>query len=158
MYRPSTWAVIAFLGSIACGRAESASCGLSSEDLAAIRDNQQSLIKALLAGDWNGAAAVHTEDAVRMPPGAGDERGRAAIQASLAQMERPSAITLKGSEIEGCGDLAYAWVTYSITWSSKGTERPTAYAGREMVILRKQPDGQWLASRVIFNSDKGSSM
>ena len=157
MYRLSTWPVISFLGGIACGRAEPSSCGLSSEDIAAIRNNQQSLIKALLAGDWNGAAAVHTEDAVRMPPGAGDERGRAAIHASLAQMERPSAITLKGSEIEGCGDLAYAWATFSITWPSKGAERPTAFTGRDMVIFRKQADGKWLASRVIFNSD-GSSM
>ena len=157
MYKLSTWAVMSLLGSIACGRPESSSCGLSSEDLAAIRDHQESLIKALLAGDWNGAAAVHTEDAVRMPPGAGDERGRAAIHASLAQMERPSAITLKSSEIEGCGDLAYAWVTYSIMWSSKGAERPTAYTGREIVILRKQADGKWLASRVIFNPDQGPS-
>ena len=155
MRRPATLPVIFFLGVIACPQATPASGGLPNEDVAAIRNAQQTMIKALLAGDWSAAAAVHTQDAVRMPPETGDERGRAAIQASLSKMDRPSAITLKSTEIEGCGDLAYAWVAFSIKWPSKGTERLSAYTGRDIVIFRKQADGKWLASRVIFNSDQG---
>jgi ketosteroid isomerase-like protein len=112
------------------------------------------MVEALLAGDWKSAAEGYAEDAVRLPPGAGEERGRAAIQASLAQMARPSAITLRGAEVEGCGDLAYGWFTFSITWPPMGTEKAPGYSGRDIVIFRKQLDGRWLATRVIFNSDK----
>jgi ketosteroid isomerase-like protein len=154
MYRPSSWVLIFLVMGMACERPTPTRCTLSAEDLAAVRATQLEAVQALLAGDWNRAAAVHAEDAVRLPPGAGDERGRAAIQASLAQMAKPAGITLRHSEIAGCGDLAYAWTTFAVSWRSSGAEQPPAWTGREIVIYRKQSDGKWLASRVIFNSDK----
>jgi uncharacterized protein (TIGR02246 family) len=150
----STVALILVLGSLACRQGAPASGGLSSEDVAAITGLQQAWMQAIRDGDWAAAAGVHTEDAVRLPPDGREERGRAAIHASVAQMERPSVIEGKVVEIEGCGDLAYAWTNFSVSFPAKGAENPTPYTGRDIVILRKQQDGKWLVSRVIWNSDQ----
>jgi uncharacterized protein (TIGR02246 family) len=154
MYIRSTLALILFLGSLACRRGAPASGGLSSEDVAAIRGLQQTWMQAVRNGDWAGAAGVHMEDAVRLPPDGREERGRAAIYASIAQMVNPSAVEGKVVEIAGCGDLAYAWTNFSVSFPSKGAEKPTPYTGRDIVIFRKHQDGKWLVSRVIWNSDQ----
>jgi uncharacterized protein (TIGR02246 family) len=150
----STPALILVLGGLACGRGGPACGGLSSEDIAAIRGLQQSWMQAIRNGDWAGAAGLHTEEAVRLPPDGREERGRAAIHASISKMERPSLVEGKVVEIEGCGDLAYAWTDFSVSFRAKGTEKPTPYTGRDIVIFRKQQDGRWLVSRVIWNSDQ----
>jgi uncharacterized protein (TIGR02246 family) len=152
MDRRSTLALIFSLGSLACRRGAPPSGGLSSEDVAAIRNLQQTWMQAIRNGDWASAAGVHAENAVRLPPDGRDERGRAAILASVAKMERPSVVEGKVVEIEGCGDLAYAWTNFSVGFPAKGSEKPTPYAGRDIVIFRKQQDGRWLVSRVIWNS------
>jgi uncharacterized protein (TIGR02246 family) len=157
MDRRSLLAVVLLLGGVGCRRGTPARDGLSSEDVAAIRNSQQTWIQALQAGDWAGAAAVHTVDAVRMPPDGSDERGRAAIHRSLTKMERPSAINGTAVEIEGCGDLAYAWTTFSVAFPARAGEKSIPYTGRDIVIFRKQRDGKWLVSRVIWNSDRPPS-
>jgi uncharacterized protein (TIGR02246 family) len=153
MYIRSTLALILFLGSLACRRGAPASGGLSSEDVTAIRGLQQTWMQAVRNGDWAGAAGVHMEDAIRLPPDGREERGRAAIYASIAQMVRPSVVEGKVVEITGCGDLAYAWTNFSVSFPSKKAEKPTPYTGRDIVIFRKYED-KWLVSRVIWNSDQ----
>ena len=84
----------------------------------------------------------------------GDQEDRAklgsgdAILTALPQYGKPTAFTLESPEIDGRGDLAYAWERFSYT-SSK-----LVITGRGLVIFRKQPDGSWLADRVIWNSDQ----
>lgn len=157
MLRGPVPALLIVLGSLACGRDPPACGGLSREDLAAIGDLQQTWIQAIKDGDWARAAAVHAEDAVRLPPDGNDERGRAAIHASIAQMQPPSEVSAKFVEIDGCGDLAYAWNSFSVTFPPAGPQKPPPYTGRDLVIFRKQRDGQWLVSRVIWNSDQQAS-
>jgi uncharacterized protein (TIGR02246 family) len=152
----STLALTFLLGSLACGRGAPTSRELSSEDVVAIRNLQQTWMQAIRNGNWAGAAEVHAEDAVRLPPDGRDERGRAAILASVAKMERPSVVEGKVVEIEGCSHLAYAWTNFSVGVPAKGSEKPTPYTGRDIVIFRKQEDGRWLVSRVIWNSDQPS--
>lgn len=142
------------LASVACRARSGEPSALSAADVAAIKSTEGKWVQAILAGDWATGAAVHTEAAVRMPPNAPDVRGRAAVQASLTQMGKPSAFTLSSLEIEGRGDLAYAWETFSITFPGEASSRGTTTTGRGLVVLRKQADGSWLASRVIWNSDQ----
>ncbi len=127
---------------------------LSEEDVAAIKNNAAKWREALLAGDWAAAAALHTDEAVRMPPNAPDVRGRAAIEASLAEIDTVTEFTLTPVEIDGRDGVAYAWVTHSITFVRKGVPGPITGSGRALVTFRKQPDGSWLADRVIWNSDQ----
>lgn len=131
MYRSSTLAMLFFLAGIACRRGMPACGGLSSDDVAAIRNNQQTWLQAIRNGDWDSAAGLHAEDAIRLPPNGSDERGRSAIHASLAKIERaPRAVTGRVLEIEGCGDLAYAWSTLSITFPSEGASGVSSLHGK----------------------------
>ena len=144
----STLSLTCVLLATACAGGSAPPAGLSAEDVAAIKRTERNWVQAMLAGDWSAGAAIHTLDAVRMPPNAPDVRGRAAILTALPQYGKPTAFTLESPEIDGRGDLAYAWERVSYT-SSK-----LAITGRALVIFRKQTDGSWLADRVIWNSDQ----
>jgi ketosteroid isomerase-like protein len=56
-------------------------------------------------------------------------------------------------EVDGYGDIAYARGTYDETFTMGGSEEMEADVGKILAILRKQPDGSWLITRWITNSD-----
>lgn len=127
---------------------------LSDEDVAAIRAGEQVWVQALLAGDWAAGAAVHTEDAVRMPPNQTTYQGRAAIEARLADgIDTVTAFTVTSVETDGRDGLAYDRVTYSITLRRVGMSEPITNTGKGLVLFQKQADGAWLIHRVIWNLD-----
>ena len=150
----STLSLTCVLLATACTGGGAPPAGLSPQDVAAIKGAQQKFDQMLLAGDWAGVAAVHTPDAVRMPPNAPDVRGWAAIEAEMAAFGKPVAVTTTTTEIDGRGDLGYELVNYSITLPAQGAAKPTTITGCGLVIMRRQPDGSWLGSRVIWNSDQ----
>ncbi len=126
---------------------------LSDEDIAAIRAGHEAWVQVLLAGDWAAAAAWLTEDAVWMPPNNAVVRGRAAIEARLAEVGTITAFTATSVETDGRDGLAYDWVSYSITFRRVGMTEPITNTGKGLVVMRKQADGSWQANRVIWNSD-----
>ncbi len=127
---------------------------LSQEDVAAIQSLFEIHRQNALASDWAADAALYTEDAVRLPPSGTAIRGRAAIQAASAQVDTVLEFTHNAVEIQGRGDLAYAWNSYSMSFVLRGSAEPSTATGKALVILRKQPDGSWLFHRVIWNSDQ----
>ena len=130
---------------------------LSEEDVAAIREFAgPAVTEILLAEDWASFAAGFTEDAVRMPPNEPLHQGRAAIEAWASAnwgLLTPIAYTQEALEIDGRGELAYAWGSYSWTGEVPGVPEPITDVGKFLVILRKQADGTWLVSHAIFNAD-----
>ena len=141
------------LTSAACQPPAQEAGPLSDEDIATIRAVNQAFIQASLAGDWAAAAALHTEDAVRMPPNTTAVRGRAAIEARLAEIDTITAFTATSVETDGRDGLAYDWVSYSITFRRVGMTEPITNTGKGLVVMQKQADGSWQAHRVIWNSD-----
>ncbi len=141
------------LTSTACQPLAQQAGQLSDEDIAAIRAVNQAFIQANLDGDWAAAAALHTEDAVRMPPNTTAYRGRAAIEARLAEVGTITAFTATSVETDGRDGLAYDWVSYSITFLGEGMTEPITNIGKGLVVMQKQADGSWQAHRVIWNSD-----
>ena len=139
------------LASTACQPPAQETAGLSEEDVAAITAVMEAGSEAEEAGDWAAVAALGTEDFVCMPPNDRIVEGRAAIQAwaeeSGFQFEE---VSTSITEIDGRGDLAYFRATYSLTF---GGEEPFTDVGKWIAILRKQPDGSWLYSAWIWNSD-----
>ncbi|UCF19583.1 MAG: SgcJ/EcaC family oxidoreductase [Gemmatimonadota bacterium] len=128
--------------------------GLSDDDVAAINGVADSFRDAVLAGDWAGAAAVFTADAVRLPPNAPLVQGREAIQAAMeAEAYTYTAFTNPTTEIVGSGDVAYARGTYSITVAVAGMPEPVSDTGKYVATFRKQADGSWLGALDIWNSD-----
>ncbi len=152
--RTTLTAVLALaLASTACQPPAQEAAGLSDEDVAAIGSFFEVHTQYALASDWDADAALYTEDAVRLPPNGEPIRGRAAIQSALAQIETVLDYTISVVELDGGGDLAYAWVAYSVTTVIQGSVEPIKSTGKALAILRKQPDSSWMFSRVIWNSD-----
>lgn len=147
------WLAMA-LTSTACQQPAQEVGRLSEDDVAAIRDFLEVHRGQALAGDWEADAVLYTEDAVRLPPNGPPIRGRAAIQAAMAQVDTVLDFTFNTVEIDGRGDLAYVWNSYSVTSVPEGAVEPTTATGKAILILRKQPDGSWLFHRVIWNSNE----
>ena len=127
--------------------------GLTSADEAAIRKSIESYAEAVLASDWAGLAAMHTEDAVVMPPNEPAVQGRAALEAWGEAWPPITEFSTAAVEIDGRGDLAFVRGTFAMTIMPEGTPEPIQDTGKYVEIWRKQPDGSWLIAVDIFNSD-----
>jgi uncharacterized protein (TIGR02246 family) len=148
-------AVVAFaLASTACQPPAQEAGPLSEEDVAAIRAVPQSYAEAVLASDWAAVASHYTEDALRLPPNALPIEGRAAIQAAYEGLPRTfTEFSSTPLEIDGRGDLAYVRGTATLTFAVEGVSEPVSDTVKYLEILRKQSDGEWLISRICWNSD-----
>ncbi len=126
---------------------------LSDEDVAAIKAATEEYIQAWRSADWVTLAALHTEDAIVMPPNESMVQGRDEIQALNEASPAPIEANLTIVEIDGRGDLAYARGTYSVTMQPEGVPEPIQDTGKYLEIRRKQEDGSWLITIDIWNSD-----
>ncbi len=140
-----------------CAGPESEGGPLSEADASTIKNlAEREVVDLLLAKDMAAFAASFTEDAVRMPPNEPLQIGRAAIE-EWARASWGPVTFVEGSQtvqgMDGRGDLAYAWGTFSFAVQLPGNEEPIADVGKFLVILRKQLDGSWLVSHSIYNGD-----
>jgi len=125
---------------------------LSEADKAGIEETTRAFGKAFEAKDWAGVAATYTEDAILLPPNAPAVKGRAAIQEFLAAFPPASNFQISTIEVDGRGDLAYVYGTFSMTITAEGAE-PVEESGKYLEIRKKQADGSWLLHRDMFSSN-----
>ncbi len=126
---------------------------LSDEDVAAIKTAHDAYSQTIISKDWAAHIAMHTEDAVVMPPNMPLIQGREAIQAWNEASPPITAFNLTCVEIEGRGGLAYVRGVYTLTMEPEGVPEPIQDTGKFLDILQKQEDGSWLIAVDIFNSD-----
>jgi uncharacterized protein (TIGR02246 family) len=135
-----------------------ASAPLSDDDVAAIRNLATSYAQAYVAKDVDGVVAVYADDAFEMPPDVPANVGKTAIrnsyQRAFAVMADVGEMTLTPVEIDGIGELAYDRGTWSWTGVLPGTTEATTMTGKYVAILRRQEDGTWLWTEVIWNGDE----
>jgi len=124
---------------------------LSDEDVAAIRSVIQSFGEAALAGHFSTAAESYAVDAVFMPPNAAIYEGRAAEVAHLEATPPVLSYTSAAVDVGGSGDLAYARGAYALSLLI-GADT-VAMQGKWVHIFRRQPDGSWLITLDIWNTD-----
>ena len=124
---------------------------LSDEDVAAIRSLVQSFGEAALAADFATAAESYAVDAVFMPPNEAIYEGRAAEVAHLEATPPVLSYSSAAVDVDGSGDLAYARGAYSISLLV-GADT-VALEGKWVHIFKKQPDGSWLITLDIWNSN-----
>jgi len=138
----------------ACQPCAQRAVGLSEADVTAIRSLIDSYEQAILAGDYDAAVALWTEDVIRMHPNASTTEGRAAM---LEEFEARTHVVKEFDhpfdEIDGRDGLAYARGPYTITVTIPGNPEPVSDSGKSLVILRKQEDGSWLMAIGCWNSD-----
>ncbi len=134
------------------------SSALSEADIAAIEAFHESFLEAERANDWEAVAALMAEDAVLMPMGHPVLDGPAGYLDYVAPLVGDYGVVVTDfvgaiQEIDGRGDIAYLRTTWSHTVTMHGIPEPTAEAGKQLIILKMQSDGPWLATQWIWNSD-----
>ena len=107
----------------------------------------------MVAQDWKTAGAVYTDDAILLPPNTAEVRGRDAIQKFLQGFPKMTVFKERVEEISGDANLAYPQGTYETSFVPKGAKTPVNEKGKVLGVWRKQPDGSWRVTRVIWNSD-----
>jgi uncharacterized protein (TIGR02246 family) len=109
---------------------------------------------AFNAGDYAGAAAQYTDDAMRAPPGQALIRGREGIQASMSQF---AGVKIKLSAAGALmGDaVGTSWGDYELSGTMDG--KPFSQKGRWMNAMKKTADG-WKIYRDIWNEKEPGAM
>ena len=147
-------AVPLLLVAVAC---QPGAAPLSDQDVAAIRSLDESYAQAVLAMDADAVAALYAEDAIEMPPNEPATVGKEAIRERYAgafQLGMASSeFTITSADIDGMDGLAYDRGTWTWTGTPPGMTEPVTETGKQVVIARRQEDGSWLWTAVIWNSD-----
>jgi uncharacterized protein (TIGR02246 family) len=111
-------------------------------------------VKASLAADAKGIAALYTDDAVEMPPNRPMVKGRAAIEQYYTKQFGGTAklqtFALTKIESHTSGDIGYEVGTYRQTITDG--QKPMNEAGKYTVVL-KRAGGVWKVAYAIYNSD-----
>ena len=127
---------------------------LGDNDRAEIEAVVSAISEAALAGDWDALVGQFAEDAVLMPPNSPIIRGRTDFKAMLESFDPDfSAHSIELREIDGCGDIAYAWGNYTETYTVSGVPEPIEDVDKLMFVFHKQPDGPWFVAAEIWNTD-----
>lgn len=101
-------------------------------------------------GDATACAALFSEDITLLPPGEPIIRGRQAFEECYEARIKESQGQTHTNELVDFGvdgDLAYEIGTYAVL----GSDPPER--GKFVNIFKRQPDGQWMPTVSIFNSD-----
>lgn len=125
----------------------------ASADEAAIRAQTTDWEKAYNAGDAKAVAALYTEDALLLPPGAPGVHGRAAIQAffikDIAESKAAGAVFVvnRNTDVGVSGSTGWESGTYTVTVKGAVVD-----SGKFLSVSRKEK-GKWLYLRDTWNSD-----
>jgi ketosteroid isomerase-like protein len=138
-----------FFASCATTKPKSA---LSDADVTAIRTNIDAYVKALLASDWDAWGKTLLPDAVVMPPNHAPLMGRDAAVAYIKTFPKLTALTPRPDEVTGEGDLAYVRGTYVLSMIFPNGSSASD-SGSVVSIHRRQSDGTWLFSQLIWHPD-----
>lgn len=126
---------------------------LSGEDRKRIREFYVAWKERLLDGDFEGMLELYTDDTMVLPPNHPLLRGKEAVLAFMRSFPPVTRAEFEILEIDGDGEMAYVCGKYSMTLEPEGAPGPVEDEGKFLEIRRKQPDGSWLLTRDIFNSD-----
>jgi uncharacterized protein (TIGR02246 family) len=122
-------------------------------------------IAATLAHDPQALADLFTEDAVLLEPGSAPVIGRQAILAGNKkdQAEHPlmKVISYRPEikDIQVVDGVAFEWDYFDASFSDSGKGNDVqTFRGKALRILKRQPDGTWKFSRVMWNLAEGQSL
>lgn len=107
------------------------------------------------AGDAAAVAGLYTEDALYLAPYTGATRGRAALQAQLAEsmgMMSSRQITINRTDQGVSGDLSHGIGTYSVGMTMGGA--PMTDSGKYLKLAKRGPDRSWKIYAHIWNTSQ----
>ncbi len=153
-------ALVPCLGLIACAEQaeqEGAAMEMAAMDVEALSAEMSQIEAAWKAGyeagDAAAVAGLYTEDAVYLAPYMGATRGRAALQAQLAEsmgMMSSRQITINRTDQGGSGDLSYGIGTYTVEVMMGGASMTDS--GKYLTLAKRGADGSWKIHAHIWNT------
>jgi uncharacterized protein (TIGR02246 family) len=143
------WVVLLSVNVVACQAASEPEGSLSEPDKEAIRAVFSKVVTTLRARDFDAFANTFAEDVVFHPANAPALHGREEVKNWVTQSPKAtSAFDFTNVEIIGQDNFAFA--TSDIAMNLEGVP---ADKGKQLVVLRKEPSGEWKTVAVSFNSD-----
>jgi len=110
---------------------------------------------SIAAGDLDGWSNHFAEDIVAMPPNAATITGKEALrqwaQPFFGQYNQEELITIE--EIRVAGNWAFTRLPYTLKLTPKAGGESFQANGKGIWIFKRQADGTWKASRVIWNGN-----
>jgi uncharacterized protein (TIGR02246 family) len=138
--------------------AQLASNSLSAEDLAKIKQVHTKYEEAWLKGDADGVRVLFTEDCVLLPPHGDKPRiGQKGLNEFWFPPDAPptqiTKLVVTPQSIGGDGQVAYAWGTDEVEWTTtqNGKTTTSSHKGMFLNVLRKQPNGEWKLSHHMWD-------
>ena len=95
----------------------------------------------------------YTDDAVVLPPDSPAIEGKKAVRAFLDKWPSIKAYDAPIVKAEGRDDFAWVWGTFTETVEPE-PGNSFSMKGKWTSSYRKQPDGSWLATSLIWNLDE----
>jgi ketosteroid isomerase-like protein len=127
-------------------------------DLAAISAFNVQYLKAINAGDINALSALTDDDHIAITPGRPPLVGKAANIAANGSLYQRFNIAENWTPVETVidGNLAYQRGGFTVAATAKAgiTARPIGGTGTFLRIYRRQPDGSWIMTRDMFNTEQ----
>jgi uncharacterized protein (TIGR02246 family) len=119
--------------------APAAAAPLGAADEAAVRAVDAAWAASLEKGDAAAVTALYADDAVMLGPDAPTISGKADIGKEIEGFVKAAAknVKLTPTKVDGRGDVAYSYGTWSMTMGGKPA------AGKYAEVFRRQPDGSW---------------
>lgn len=128
-----------------------------SADMQAIERLHQQDIAATLSGNPQALANLFTDDAVLLQPGSPAIVGKQAILSANKKQksEHPSSKVLAYKpeihDLQVANDWAFEWTHFEASYTDSENDRPKSFHAKALRILKRQADGQWKFSRVMWN-------
>lgn len=132
----------------------SPSAALSHQCVESNRELSEAFGRHFLARDFDALAQLYAEEAVLMPPDQPAVTGRPAIRSWFENLPPLADFRVTLHTIDGREDLAYVRGSYSMTFEGPGGEPQAEMVGKFLEIRRRRPDGSWLLTVDMFNSDR----
>lgn len=159
--RPSKLGVSAAAWLLLCLAGGMPSTGHTQTDdeaaVAAIAEFNRQYLEAINEGDIELLASLTTEDHMMIASGGAPLAGKQALlDAMVGAFERFEFDEVWApEETVVSGDLAYQRGTFVVVATPKAGGDSSRLTGNFMRIYRRQPDGSWLMTRDMHNSDRG---
>ena len=128
---------------------------LSDTDRDAIKSMMEEWTTSMVKGEWAAWQTHWAEDGVLFPPDHARVVGRPNILEFVStQLGDVTSFEFSDWTIEGLGDLAVVTNTIRMEVGKAGSE-PADASADQMLLIRKDVNGNWLVHKVIFNGSGG---
>ena len=124
-------------------------------DVEAIKKWIDRYCATVTAGDFEAYRAFWTKDVVWLPPHGPVQKGiEACMEHNRPYFEQYNSVEkMSVKEIEIADRFAFVRVNYTYQGKPKAKGEPLEEDGKGIFILKRQPDGAWVSTHCVWNSN-----